>query len=87
MVTHHLDNEEDFREGGYFADDFGRLVCRWLWHAENTTLEVRSESFGRSINLSEYGNVSRLSDDELMRRLIDIAKSTGEDLRGKPFEQ
>lgn len=86
MVTHHLNNDEDFREGGFFADDFGRPICRWSWHAENTTLKVRSGSFGRETNLSEYGDVSRLSNDDLMRRLIDIAKSIGEDLRGQPFE-
>ena len=81
MITHHL-NEGN--QGGYFADDYGRSLCRWSWDDKARIMKVQAGRIERPVDLSSFG-IDRLSDDQLLERLIDIAKSTGEDIRGKPF--
>ena len=81
MITHHL-NEDGQR--GYFADDYGSRMCRWSWNAEAKELRVRVGQTERPVDLSSFG-IDRLSDGELLERLIAVARDTGKEL-GAPFE-
>lgn len=81
LITHHL-NEDG--QSGYFADDYGRSICRWTWDTDSSTLRVRVGNTERPVDLSAFG-IDRLSHDKLQERLIGLAKSTGEEL-GASFE-
>ena len=82
MSKHYL-NED--KQSGYFADDEERLLCRWTWDSEAKVLSVRCGPNERPVDLSNFG-LERLDEEQLLGRLIDLAKSTGESLRGTPFD-
>ena len=82
MSKHYLSEDG---QSGYFSDDEERLLCRWNWDAESKVLSVRCGPHERPVDLSSFG-LERLGDEELTARLIDLAKSTGEGLRGTPFD-
>lgn len=76
MITHHIDEDG---QSGNFADDHGRMICHWNWDAELFVLRVRVGQTERPVDLSSF-DIDRLTEDELIQRLIEIAQSTGDDL-------
>ena len=82
MSKHYL---SESKSTGYFADDEERVLCRWTWDNESKILTVRCGPHERPVDLSSFG-LDRLDEDELLDRLIDMAKATGQSLRGTPFD-
>ena len=86
MITHHLNDEKDYRQGGRFADDYGRTICEWTWEAESRVIHVRCGSKGHRRDLSEF-DPAWLTDDELKKRLPDLARDIAKQIRGKELDE
>ncbi|MEZ5540855.1 MAG: hypothetical protein R3F42_02310 [Pseudomonadota bacterium] len=79
MVTHHLNDD---RQSGYFAIDCGYKICHWVWDAGTSTLRVRVGYAERPVEL-QHSDIDRLSEDQLLECLVELAKRTGEALGAK----
>ncbi len=84
MITHHFNDNSDYTQGGKIADDYGPTICEWTWDSESRVIDVRCGLQGRRKDLSTF-DPAWLTDDELRKRLPDVAKEIAEDIQGKKF--
>ncbi|MFK8029153.1 MAG: hypothetical protein AB8G18_02855, partial [Gammaproteobacteria bacterium] len=82
MITHHFNDENDYKQGGRFAGDYGSTLCEWTWEADSRVIDVRCGSEGHRKDLSQF-DPAWLADVELKKRLPDVAREIAEDILGR----
>ena len=82
MITLHIEKDDGVIFSGYFAGDFGGKISSFEWNGEDIKVDASDKT--RRVSLAQF-DMAQYSDEELRKRIIDIAKSTAEDLRGEPF--
>ncbi len=80
-TTHHFANEKNYAQGGRWADDYGRTICRWTWDIDTRVLSVRCGNRGRTKDLSSFDR-EHLTDDKLRDQLPPLALGLAEQLTG-----
>ena len=84
MTTHVWNDENDYTQGGYFTEYGEKKLGEWTFDADTRVISVRVGLKGKTRDLSEF-NPEWLTDDELRKRLPDLAKEMAEQVRGEPF--
>jgi len=86
MITHHFDDENDYKHGGKFKGHYGQPICEWTWAAESRVIEVRCGLKTLCKDLSEF-DPAWLTDDELKSRLPDVARDLAKQIMGKELDE
>jgi hypothetical protein len=77
VITHSFAERDSLASGGTWFDDFGRVICKWIWNYEAKVLTVTCGSRGQRIELSRL-DAQSLEAESLRNRLPRLAIEAAE---------